>query len=380
MDAFFASVEQRDEPSLRGVPTLVAGRPPRGVVLAASYEARAYGCRSAMPTAAALRLCPTARLVKGNFAKYRAASDAAFAVFRDYTDLVQPLSIDEAFLDVTGSRRLFGDPIHIAREIRRRVFEATNGLTCSVGVAPNKFLAKLASDLDKPDGLTVIRASEVEEKLAPLPVGTLWGVGPATERRLARFGVKTIGDLREMPDAFFANKTAGVGFGIRNLAFGLDDRPVIPERLAKSIGNEQTFGEDIGEAVELRRILLGQTEHVARRLRRANRLARAVSLKLRHGESYSRFVTFGRRATLPQPTDATSAIWEVVAALFDRWAANDLRPLRLIGVSLSELCDPPQTPQLDLFADEAKGRAQRVDAALDSICAKLGPRAVRRGL
>ena len=380
MDAFFASVEQRDDPSLRGIPTLVAGRPPRGVVQAASYEARVFGCRSAMPTARALQLCPQARIVRGNFAKYRDASDRAFTVFREYTDLVQPLSIDEAFLDVGGSVRLFGDPIHIAREIRRKVYEATGGLTCSVGVAPNKFLAKLASDLDKPDGLTVIRAGEVLDRLAPLPVGRLWGIGPAAERRLARFGVKTVADLRAMPDEFFDRKTAGVGHGIRRLAFGIDDRPVVCERSAKSIGHEHTFGEDVGNADELRRVLLSQIEHVARRLRRVGRRARSVSLKLRHGETYSRFVTFGRRITLSEATDSTDELWRAARKVFDAWASHDLRPLRLIGVTLGDLSDAVGSPQLSLFPDERAERLRQVDSAVDAICDKLGAKAVRRGV
>ena len=380
MDAFFASVEQRDDPSLRGVPTLVAGRPPRGVVQAASYEARVFGCRSAMPTGEALRLCPHARVVRGNFDKYRAASGQAFEIFRSYTPLVQPLSIDEAFLDVGGSARLFGDGPTIAADIRRRVLEAT-GLTCSVGVAPNKFLAKLASDLDKPDGLTVIPGGRVGEILSPLPVGKLWGVGPAAQRRLGRFGVKTIGDLREMPDSFFDGRKFGEH--LRRLAFGVDDRPVVPERKAKSVGSEQTFGEDIADADELRGVLLAQTEHVARRLRRIGRAARCVTVKLRTGQTYRQFHTVGRRRTLDRPTQSTDALWAAARELFDAWAAVSLAPLRLIGVTAGELTDPPQQRQAGLFdADEraADERSARVDSAVDAIVAKLGPAALHRGL
>ena len=376
LDAFFASVEQRDDPRLRGRPTLVAGRPPRGVVQAASYEARAFGCRSAMPTGEALRLCPHAEVVKGRFDAYRQASGVVFSILRQFTPLVQPISIDEAFLDVTGSQRLFGDGPTIAQVIRRRVRAAT-GLTCSVGVASNKFLAKLASDLDKPDGLTVVPPDGVDALLMPMPVSNLWGVGPATAAKLARFGVRTVGDLRTMPPEFFARR--GVGDRLRQLAIGQDDRPVVPERRAKSIGGEQTFGEDVGDVAELRRVLLGHVEDVCGRLRRAGRLAGTVTLKLRHGETYARFVTFTRRGPLRPPTDATDAAWHVARGLLDAWAARDLRPLRLIGVTLGDLSDPPSAPQLDLFPDERNARRGRVDAAVDAVRAKLGRDAIRRG-
>lgn len=379
MDAFFASVEQRDDPKLRGKPTLVAGRPPRGVVLAASYESRVFGCRSAMPTAEALQRCPHAIIVKSRFAAYRQASDQVFEIMRQFTPLVQGLSIDEAFLDVTGSQRLFGDAVVIAGMLRERVREAT-GLTCSVGVAPNKFLAKLASDLNKPDGLTVIRAEDVREMLGKLPVEKLWGIGPATLRRLHRFGVKSVADLRLMPDDFFERKRSGVGWGIRRLADGIDDRPVVPERKAKSIGSEQTFGIDIGDREELRRLLLGHVEHVTARLRQAGRVARSVSLKLRTGQSYRRFVTIGRSATLAMPTDSTSDVWETAARLFDAWANEQLQPLRLLGVSLGELDDIQRASQLELFADEKSVRQRAADAVVDAVTKKMGRGAVRRGL
>ncbi len=375
MDAFFASVEQRDDPSLRGVPTLVAGRPPRGVVQAASYEARVFGCRSAMPTGEALRLCPHARVVKGNFAKYREASGQVFAILRDYTPLVQPLSIDEAFLDVTGSERLFGSGATIGREIRQRVLETT-GLTCSVGVAGNKFLAKLVGGLKKPDALYVITPDDVLPTLGPLPIEAMWGVGPAAARKLRRFGVKTVGDLREMPDDFFDRQK--LGRRLRDLAFGLDDRPVVPERHVKSIGHEHTFGEDVGDAEKLRDELLGQVEHVAVRLRRAERVCRSVTLKLRHGETYSRFVTLTRRSTI-DATSATRPIWHAARDLFDAWAARELQPLRLLGVTLGELSEPPQSRQMDFFDTGESKRDEQVDRAMDSVRAKFGDAAVRRG-
>jgi DNA polymerase-4 len=375
MDAFFASVEQRDDPSLRGQPTLVAGRPPRGVVQAASYEARVFGCRSAMPTGEAVRLCPHARIVKGNFAKYRKASGQVFEILRDYTPLVQPLSIDEAFMDVTGSERLFGSGETIGRKIRRRVLETT-GLTCSVGVAPNKFLAKLVGGLKKPDALYVIDAADILPTLGPMAIEQMWGVGPAAARKLRRFGVKTFADLREMPDDFFDRQK--LGRRLRELAFGLDDRPVVPERNAKSIGHEHTFGEDIGDAEVLRDELLGQVEHVAVRLRKADRVCRSVTIKLRHGETYSRFVTLTRRTTI-NATSSTRLIWHAARDLFDAWASQELQPLRLLGVTLSELSEPEATPQLDLFASQETLRDAQVDRAMDAVRAKFGDDAVRRG-
>ena len=379
MDAFFASVEQRDDPRLRGRPVLVGGTSRRGVVSAASYEARAFGCRSAMPTAQALQLCPHAVVVKGRFDAYRAASRAAFDVFGRYTPQIQPMSIDEAWLDVTGSRRLHGDGPTIARSVRRDVLAET-GLTCSVGVAPNKFLAKLASGMNKPDGLTVIAPGDVDKILLPLPVGDVWGIGPATVRRLDRFGVRTVADLRKMPPAFFADKTAGVGEGVRRLVHGLDDRPVTGDRAAKSIGHEHTFGEDVGDLGELRRVLLGQVEHVAARLRKAGCRCRGVTLKLRHGGSYAQFVTLSRAATLPRPTDATLELWRAAESLLAQWADKDLRPLRLLGVSLGDLRPADDDEPPGLFPDESAARQRRLDAAADAIDAKLGRGSVRRGL
>lgn len=378
MDAFFAAVEQRDDPALRGKPVLVGGSSRRGVVTAASYEARVFGCRSAMPTGQALRLCPHAIVVKGRFDAYRQVSRQVFDILAHYTPLVQPLSIDEAYLDVTGSLRLFGDGPAIARDIRRRVWETVE-LTCSVGVASNKFLAKLASDLNKPNGLTIIAADDIDKVLCPLPVSVIWGIGPQTVRRLERFGIRTVADLRKMPPAFFENKAAGVGNGIRGLIFGRDDRPVTPDRDAKSIGHEHTFGDDLDDPDQMRAVLMSQVEHVAARLRKADGLARNVSLKLRHGGTYREFVTLTRAATLPQPTDQTRLIWESARTLFDAWAAHNLQPLRLLGVSVSDLSRAAQD-QPGLFPDPQAARARRLDQTLDLITTKLGRNSLRRGL
>lgn len=377
MDAFFASVEQRDNPELRGKPVLVGGSSARGVVTAASYEARVYGCRSAMPTGVALRLCPHAIVVRGRFEAYRTASRQVFAIVSDYTPLVQPLSIDEAFLDVTGSLRLFGDGPAIAREIRRRVKETT-GLTCSVGVAPNKFLAKLASDMNKPDGLKVIAPDEIESVLAPLPLSSVWGIGPKTVRKLEGFGVRTVAHLRAMPEEFLYRYFGEDGAGIRNLLYGMDDRPVTPDGRARTIGHEQTFGHDIGDLEELRGLLLGQVEHVAMRLRSAGRLARGVSIKLRHGGRFSEFVTRTRRTTLPSATDQTELLWHAARALLEAWwAEGEVRPLRLLGTSLTEFVKASSAPA-SLFSDTDAEKRRRLDATIDGIARRLGREALGR--
>ena len=371
MDAFFASVEQRDRPELRGRPVLVGGSRTRGVVSTASYEARVFGCRSAMPVSQALRLCPHAVVVKGSFAKYREASSIAFGIFERFTPLVQSVSIDEAFLDVTGSERLFGDGPAIAREIRRLVLAETRGLTCSVGVAPNKFLAKLASDLHKPDGLTIVTRANLDATLAPLSVGRIWGVGPRAVAKLEGLNVKTIGDLRQMDEAFFDRLFGEWGPRVHQLIRGLDDRPVTPDRVAKSIGQEQTFGENLSDPDALRDVLLEHVEEVAMRLRRKGRLAQTVTLKIRYGE----WRTITRSRTLDAPTDVTQVLWQASLAIFDEWARTSLGPLRLLGMQASHLTDEGQLP---LFGHERNERLQRLDRAVDRINTKYGDRAVGR--
>lgn len=371
MDAFFASVEQRDDPTLRGRPVLVGGAGKRGVVAAASYEARAFGCRSAMPTAVAKRLCPQAVVVKPSGGRYREASDRVFAILHCFSPLVQPISIDEAFVDVTGSTALFGPAVEIARSIRSQIREET-GLTASVGVAPNKFLAKLASDLEKPDGLTVIEAGRVHEVLDPLPVSRLWGVGPAAERGLARIGVRTIGDVRALDERVLEARFGGFGLHLARLARGEDDRPVHTDREAKSISHEQTFGVDLDDADEVRRVMLGQCEDVGRRLRRHGRMAGTVTVKIRFGE----FETVTRSQTLGEPTDSTDAVWMAARGLFDAWASG-FRPVRLIGVGVSHLSEPGGR-QLGLFDAAGDERRSRVDALTDEIIAKHGKGSIRR--
>lgn len=372
MDAFFASVEQRDDPSLRGKPVLVGGSRTRGVVSTASYEARVFGCRSAMPMSQALRLCPQAIVVRGGYEKYKEASQLAFNIFERFTPLVQTVSIDEAFLDVTGSARLFGDGPTIAREIRRLVNVETRGLTCSVGVAPNKFLAKLASDLNKPDGLTIVTRENLEATLKPLSVGRIWGVGPRTVAKLEGLNIRTIGDLRQMDEPFFDRIFGEWGERVFGLIRGIDDREVAPDRTAKSIGQEQTFHENISDADHLRDILLEQVEEVAMRLRRKGRLAQTVTLKIRYGE----WRTITRSRTLDAPTDVTQVLWDAARAIFDAWAKTSLGPLRLLGMQCSQFTDEAQLP---LFGQSVNEKLQRLDRALDRINAKHGERTVARG-
>ncbi|MHC4140834.1 MAG: DNA polymerase IV, partial [Planctomycetota bacterium] len=267
MDAFFASIEQLDHPELRGRPVLVGGEGRRGVVAAASYEARAFGCHSAQPMAVAKRNCPQAVVVPPHGRRYRDVSRRVFEILESFTPLVEPLSIDEAFLDVMGSRRLHGMPRQIAETIKRRVRDEL-GVTASVGVAPNKFLAKLASDMDKPDGLTVIEPDRIEQTLQGLPISRMWGVGPATERRLRDLGVETFGDLRRYPPEALESCLGVHARRITELARGLDHREVVPDRRAKSISQEQTFGFDLQEPQAVRDVLRGQVEQVGWRLRR----------------------------------------------------------------------------------------------------------------
>ena len=329
MDAFYASVEQRDDPALRGRPVAVGGRPEsRGVVAAASYEARAYGVRSAMAMAKAVRLCPALVIVRPDFAKYRAVSAQVLALFRAVTPLVEPLSLDEAYLDVTENA--WGEPFAtpVARRLKRQIREET-GLTASAGVAPNKFLAKVASALEKPDGLTVVPPARVESFLRDLPVEALWGVGPVTARKLRAHGVAKLVDVREVSEADLSRLVGRQAAWLRRLACGDDDRPVTPDRTAKSSGAERTWAEDL---IDLDRIR-GETDRMARqvgeRLAARARAARTVTIKVR----YSDFTTVTRSVTQhPAARDAETVSTRALA-LLDRTDAG-ARPVRLLGVSV----------------------------------------------
>jgi len=370
MDAFYASVEQRDDPSLRGRPVIVGGRH-RGVVLAASYEVRPFGVRSAMPMAHALRLAPRdVVVVRPRFDAYVAASERLHEIFSSVTDLIEPLSLDEAFLDVTGSRALFGEPEAIARTLRQRIRDELH-LPASAGVAPVKFVAKIGSDLAKPDGLRVVRPGEARSFLAPLSVARLWGVGPATHQRLAALGLATIDDIARRDRDDLVRSLGPLGAHLHDLSHGIDPRPVTPDRDARSIGAEDTFGEDLSTRDELLPHLHAQALRVARRLRRSGRVARGVVLKLKTHD----FELRTRRTTLRAATDDGQTLYDAVAALLSREdELGALVPMRLAGVS-AVLLEAP-TVQPGLFDADAR-RATKLNGALDAIANRFGVGAVR---
>ncbi len=377
MDAFYASVEIREQPGLAGRPVIVGGAPERrGVVSAASYEARRFGVHSAMPTARALRLCPEAVFLPVRMELYAAVSRQIRAIFARYTPLIEPLSLDEAFLDVTQSRTLFGSAADIARAIKRDIREELQ-LVASVGVAPNKFLAKIASDLDKPDGFVEVPADGVQDFLDPLPASRVWGVGKATCAELERYGIRTIADLRRQPRDWLVDRFGRFGERLHELAHGIDHRPVVPDSEAKSLSHETTFPVDVADRATLRARLLDLTEQVARRLRRHDRLARTVQLKLRFAD----FRSLTRSRTLPEPTDVTAEIWQATEGLFRAALAGESRPVRLIGMGVHDLVDPVSEPhvQADLFAEPQRRRQREIDRLADAIQSRFGSDGIRRG-
>lgn len=387
MDAFFASVEQRDNPDLRGKPVLVGGSVKRGVVTAASYESRVFGCRSAMPMAQAMRLCPHAIVVKGRYEKYSEASKSVFEVLRTFTPDVQPISVDEAFMEMTGvmhiyekkwGRKGLGALEMTGRSIKQKIREAVD-LPASVGISGNKFLAKLSSDLSKPDGLLILDPREAEAKLAPLPAGVIYGLGPKTQERLHQLQIKTIADLKSFGEERLVSRFGEQARDWLRLARGEDSRPVHSGREQKSIGKERTFFDNISDPEELRTLLLGFTEDVARTLREDKMLCRSVTVKLRLGD----FRTFSRSATLSAPTDSTRDIWAAALGLLNKWLAERKGALRLMGVSLHGLSGDEQLelfPSPDGASDgRGPGREQRVDTATDAIVRKFGRGAIKRG-
>jgi DNA polymerase-4 len=365
MDAFYASVEQRDSPQLRGKPVIVGGHPRRGVVLAASYEVRPFGVRSAMSMVEALRRAPHALVVPPRPEAYAAASEEVFSILESVTPLIEPLSLDEAFLDVTESQSLFGPPARIASHLRARI-AAELHLPASAGIAAVKFVAKVASDVAKPNGQCEVAAGDTEKFLAPLPVGRLWGVGAKTEAALHALDIRTIGDLGARDPGWLEDHIAG-GRAFWELSQGIDSRPVIPDRGAKSIGSEDTFDEDLAGKETLRPFIHAQALRVARRLRRAGTTARVLQLKLKLAD----FTLLTRRTTLKEPTDDGQALYRAAMELLAR---HDLRKrVRLTGVSAQELTAPG--PQMPLIA-EAPTKTARLNAALDRIAAKFGSAAV----
>jgi DNA polymerase-4 len=370
MDAFYAAVERRDRPELAGKPVIVGADPRgRGVVAAASYEARRFGVHSAMPISRAYRLCPRGVYLPVDMAKYVEVSGRIMGILREYTPLVEPLSLDEAFLDVTASRALFGAPLDIARTIKAHIRRVVR-LTASAGVAPNKFLAKIASDLRKPDGLVEVRRGQEAAFLRDLPIGRLWGVGPAAADELTALGVRTIGELARLPRRTLASRLGAGGAHLWELAHGRDDRPVEPWDDPKSIGAEETFERDTDDAARLRATLLRQADRIAAELREQGLRGRTVTLKLRFAD----FRTVTRRDTTET---ATADGGEIFRRAWDELSrVPRSQAVRLIGISVSGLVRDAEARQLGLF--ERTGRAEQVGRVTDQLRARFGPDAVRR--
>lgn len=370
MDAFYASVEQRDDPTLKGKPVVVGGNT-RGVVAAASYEAREFGIRSAMPMRDALRRCPNLCRVPPRMSHYQSVSKEVFSIFREFTPMVEGLSLDEAFLDVTESLQLFGNEVVIAREIKTRVKERT-GLTASVGVAPNKLVAKIASDLDKPDGLFVVTDKDMRDVLDPLPVRVIPGIGPETLSRLNRVRIATIADLRLAHDQHLEPIFGRFTQRTRDRAAGIDDRPVQPSRRDKSISAESTFDEDLSERRAMRRQLLRLSEKTATRLRAKELVAGTVQVKIRQSD----FTTFTRQSALKPPANSTETLYKAATILLDEWLAEyPGARIRLLGVGGSALV---RDAQPDLFAPQVSAGGTQLDQTVDEIRGRFGDTSLGR--
>lgn len=385
MDAFYASIEQRDHPELRGRPVIVGANSPRGVVAAASYEARKFGVRSAMPGFRARALCPDGVFVAPNMARYAEVSREVHAAFEEFTPEIEPLALDEAFLDITGSERLFGGPLSLATQLKRRVFSRTE-LIVTVAVAPNKLVAKIACTLAKPDGLCIVAPHEVRALLEPLPVRRLWGVGPVLAEKLQSLGLKTLGDLSRYDTRQLTRELGERAPELQALAAGHDSRPVVSERAAKSIGEESTFDHNTSDRQVLSAAITAHADEVARRLRRTGSVGHTITLKIKLGEARTRraarvpgqtddepvYPVLTRAKTLRVPTDDGGAIRDVALLLWD--AAKIGEPVRLLGVSVSQLV-PSQPSQLELFAETGRPRRQ-LGVALDAIRERFGRDAI----
>jgi DNA polymerase IV len=370
MDAFYASVEQLRRPELRGKPVIVGHDGPRGVVAAASYEARKFGVRSAMPSATARRLCPTAIFVPADFTAYREASARVFAVMRSYTPVIEPLALDEAYLDLTGNREARTRPEAVGRRLKVEVRDATGGLTASVGVAASKVVAKIASDLRKPDGLVVVAPGTEAGFLAPLPLRVLPGLGPATERRLDGLGLRTVGDIAALPVEVLEGRIGSSGAGLKALAIGDDPRAVTIPGLPKSISREVTFERDVVDAQALRRTVRSLAQDVTQSVRRQRLWARTVRLKVR----FAGFDTHTFQATLRAATDLDDDFLATADQLLGQ-ALVARRPVRLIGIGAANLSEATQ----DMLFDEDRSRRRALDGALDQLRQRFGPAAVLRG-
>lgn len=373
MDAFYASVEQRDDPSLLGKPVVVGGSAEgRGVVAASSYEARKFGIHSAMSAYRAKQLCPHAVFIKPRIDHYAAVSHQIRQIFEEFTPLIEPLSLDEAFLDVTRGESLLGTAEQIGQKIKSLVHERLQ-LTASVGIAPNKFIAKIASDIEKPNGFVVVLPENVQAFLDPLPIGRIWGVGKVTAQVFRRFAISTIGQLRQLSQKTLTDLFGASGEHYWRLSHGIDDRKVVPDREAKSISNETTFAEDIRDIDDLKAWLVTLVEQVGRRLRNHNRTGKTVELKIR----FSDFKSLTRSLTLGAPTNITSELLEAgLELLCNRLPKNHL-PVRLIGFGVSHL-DADNLTQLQLFDETEREQQRLLDKVGDDIAKKFGKHALHR--
>jgi DNA polymerase-4 len=375
MDAFFAAVEQRDHPEYRGKPVIIGSDPKqgkgRGIVATCSYEARKFGVHSAQPISQAWKLCPQGIYIQPEMAKYERVSGRVMTIFLEFTDMIEQVSIDEAFLDVTGSETLFGTGPEIAVKIKKRIREKL-GLTASVGVAANKFIAKVASDLRKPDGLVVVEPGHEREFLAPLPVGRLWGVGPKTEASLKMAGLERIGEIADLQHSELTARLGKTGAHLWQLANGIDDRPVLPEEGFKSIGHEITFEHDTADPELLHATLLGLSEKVAQRLRSNKSRARTITIKYREAD----FSTYTRRTTLNNPVNTAEMIFPAARKLF-KTLLRDQVLVRLIGVYASNLEIEASGTQMSLL-DAAPQKNQKLASAMDRIVQRFGNQAITR--
>ena len=373
MDAFYASVEKLDDPRLKHKCVIVGGTSNRGVVSAASYEARRYGVHSAMPIYQAKQKCPQGVFVPPRMGRYKEVSKKVMALLKEFSPLVEPVSIDEAYMDITGCRRLFGEPQEIAREIKRRIHERVQ-LTCSVGVAPNKFLAKIASDLEKPDGLTVILPDQVPQFIDSLPIQKVPGVGRKMVRQLEVLGIRTMGDVQQLPEKALLKHLGKFGRRLRALSSGSDDSPVTPHAPHKSISSERTLAADTRDLKLLKRYLLSQSAEVARQLRQAGVRAKTIVIKIKDAD----FKTFTRRTTIAIPTQSSETIYKHAAQLLDEFKIN--QKIRLIGVGTTGFSLVTASIQMGLFEQKEKPNDswEKVDKTLDSIGKKFGKDIIRR--
>lgn len=374
MDAFYASIEERDHPELQGQPIIVGGRAEhRGVVSAANYPARKFGVHSAMPMKTARQLCPQAHFFPVRMSDYAEVSQSLQKIFRKYTPLVEPLSLDEAFLDVSGSQLLFGNGREIAASIKLEVRHSLQ-LIASVGVAPNKFLAKIASDADKPDGLVVVEPDKIQEFIDPLPVSRVWGIGKMATQRFNRLGIQTISQVRVLEPKILTELFGEQGLHLWNLSQGLDERAVIPERQAKSISRETTFSSDVNDLEILRIILMDLVEDVSRRLRKNKLRGKTIQLKIR----YDDFSTFTRSITVSQPTDLTREIEQSALLMLDQKLPERPLSIRLIGVGVTGFQSGSQH-QKSLFDEEDQQKYSRLDQVKDQIASRFGSNSIIRG-